>query len=195
MVWACAAGALVLAGLVGLAVLPRLAAPLRSTPPGNTVTIGGPFALTDGRGKTVTDADFRGRFMLIYFGYTHCPDACPTMLSDMAAALDQIPTADRAAVVPIFITVDPARDTAAMIGDYVQAFGPRFVGLTGTADEIGKAEAAYHVYAVKHPLKNGDYAMDHSSILYVMGRDGHFLGVVEDAKPAVMAQQLQKFGV
>jgi protein SCO1/2 len=195
IVWACAAGAIVLAGLAGLAVMPRIAGRAGGTQPGSTVTIGGPFALIDGHGKAVTDTDFRGRFMLVYFGYTHCPDACPTMLSDMAAALDQLPGADRAAAVPIFITVDPERDTAAMMGDYVQAFGPHFVGLTGSAADIAKAEAAYHVYAVKHPLKNGDYAMDHSSILYVMGRNGHFLGVVEDAKPAVMAQQLQNLGV
>ena len=158
-------------------------------------TVGGPFRLTDQTGKTVTDADFRGRYMLIYFGYTHCPDACPTMLSDMASAIDQLPAKDRAKLVPIFITVDPERDIPATMGEYAQAFGPSFIGLTGSQADITKAEEAYHVYAKKHPLKSGDYAMDHSSILYVMGPDGVFLGVVQDTKPGLMAQQLQSLGV
>jgi protein SCO1/2 len=98
--------------------------------------------------------------------------------------------------VPLFITVDPARDIPAMIGEYVQAFGPEFVGLTGSAEAVAKAERSYHVYAVRHPLKNGDYAMDHSSVLYVMGPDGRFRGVIEDnTKPAIMAQALENFGV
>jgi protein SCO1/2 len=118
------------------------------------------------------------------------------MLSDMAAAIDKLPAADRARLVPIFITVDPGRDTPALMNEYAQAFGPEFVGLTGSQAAITKAEEAYHVYAVKHPLKNGDYAMDHSSILYVMGPDGVFRGVIEDnTKPAVMAQQMQNLGV
>jgi protein SCO1/2 len=134
--------------------------------------------------------------MLVYFGYTHCPDACPTMLSDMAAAIDALPADRRARLVPLFITVDPARDIPAMIGEYVQAFGPEFVGLTGSAEAVAKAERSYHVYAVRHPLKNGDYAMDHSSVLYVMGPDGRFRGVIEDnTKPAIMAQALENFGV
>jgi protein SCO1/2 len=150
----------------------------------------------NGQGKTVTDRDFRGRFMLVYFGYTHCPDACPTALSDMAASLDKLPPAVRARVVPLFITVDPARDTPAMIGDYVQAFGPEFVGLTGSQDKISAAEKEYHVFAEKHPLSHGDYAMDHSSIMYVMGPDGGFLGVISDGtKPADIAQRLRDFGV
>jgi protein SCO1/2 len=188
---AATAGGLVLTGLVAAALLPQVA----SRHP-DQVTIGGPFTLIDGHGKPTTNADFRGRFMLVYFGYTHCPDACPTMLSDMAAAIDKLPAADRARLVPIFITVDPGRDTPALMNEYAQAFGPEFVGLTGSQAAITKAEEAYHVYAVKHPLKNGDYAMDHSSILYVMGPDGVFRGVIEDnTKPAVMAQQMQNLGV
>ena len=187
---ATAAGGFVLAALVAVAMVPQMAAHHS-----DQVTIGGPFDLVNGAGKHVTDADFRGRFMLIYFGYTHCPDACPTMLSDMAAAIDLLPEPDRAKIVPVFITVDPDRDTPAMMGEYAQAFGPAFVGLTGSQEAVAKAEAAYHVYAVRHPLKNGDYAMDHSSILYVMGPDGVFRGVVQDAKPALMAQQLQTLGV
>jgi protein SCO1/2 len=183
------AGAVLVAGLLGLALLPGKRA-------GGETTIGGPFALVDGHGKAVTDRDFRGRFMLIYFGYTHCPDACPTTLGDMSAAIDKLPAAARARVVPVFITVDPERDTVAMIGDYAAAFGPEFVGLTGSPAAIAAAENEYHVYAQKHPLARGDYAMDHSSIMYVMGPDGGFLGVIADGtKPGDIAQRLVAFGV
>ncbi len=188
---AACAGGFVLAALAAAAMLPRMA-----SRPVDQVTIGGPFRLVDKAGRVVTDADFRGRFMLVYFGYTHCPDACPTMLSDVAAAIDKLPAAERGRVVPIFITVDPDRDSAAMMGEYAAAFGPEFVGLSGSEAQIAAAEAAYHVYARKTPLKGGDYAMEHSSILYVMGPDGRFRGVVQDdTKPAVMARQLQALGV
>jgi len=163
---------------------------------GGVAKIGGPFSLLDGAGKTVTDKDFRGKFMLVYFGYTHCPDVCPTTLSDMGAALDKLPAADRAKIVPLFITIDPERDTTGLIGDYAHAFGPEFVGLTGSKNAIAAAEKEYHVYALRHPLEHGDYAMDHSSIIYVMGPDDKFLGLIEDAtKPDDMAQQLVAFGV
>ena len=188
---AAGAGALVLIGLAAVAVLPRLGAH-KDAP----VTIGGPFHLIDGHEHVVTDREFRGRFMLVYFGYTHCPDACPTTLGDMASAIDKLPAAKRARVVPVFITVDPERDTPDTMGEYAQAFGPAFIGLTGSAAEIAQAEAAYHVYAQKHPLKHGDYAMDHSSIIYVMAPDGSFSGVIPDnSTPAVMAQMLQELGV
>jgi protein SCO1/2 len=178
--------------MAGAAVLLRPGGGSRA---GGGVQIGGPFALVNGAGKTVTDRDFRGRFMLVYFGYTHCPDVCPTTLSDMASAMDKLPKASRARVAPVFITVDPARDTPALIGDYAQAFGSEIVGLTGSDAAVAAAEAAYHVYAAKHPLAHGDYGMDHSSIMYVMGPDGGFLGVINDgAKPAEIAQRLLDFG-
>ena len=184
--------AIVLAGLVTAALIPRVH---HATEAAAGFTIGGPFSLVDGHGKPVTDRDFHGRFMLVYFGYTHCPDACPTALSDIAASLDKLPAADRKRVVPIFITVDPARDTPAMIGDYVAAFGPEFVALTGGQQAVSAAEQEYHVYAQKHPLEHGDYAMDHSSVMYVMGPDGAFLGVIGDGtKPADIAQRLKDFG-
>jgi len=164
-------------------------------PPAATY-VGGPFSLTDGTGKTVTDRDFRGKYMLVYFGYTHCPDACPTTLGDLATAIDTLPAADRARLVPVFITVDPERDTPKIMGDYAHAFGPEFVGLTGTPDALRTLEAAYHVYAEKHPLAHGDYAMDHTSIIYVIGPDGEFVGVIsDDTKPPEMARRLQAFGV
>ena len=158
--------------------------------------VGGPFSLTDGTGKTVTDRDFRGKFMLVYFGYTHCPDACPTTLGDLATAIDKLPAADRAQLVPVFITVDPARDTSKVMGDYARAFGPEFVGLTGTPEALRILEGAYHVYAEKHPLAHGDYAMDHTSIIYVIGPDGNFVGVIsDDTKPDEIARRLRAFGV
>jgi protein SCO1/2 len=191
------AGLIVLAGLGAAAVLPRLSGsgPAASAH-SDGVTIGGPFSLLDGQGKTVTDRDFRGRFMLIYFGYTHCPDACPTTLNDMALALDKLSAAERAKIAPLFITVDPERDTPAMIGDYVGAFGKEFTGLTGSQQAISAAEAEYHVFAQKHQLAHGDYSMDHSSIIYVMAPDGAFVGIINaGTKPDEIALRLKAFGV
>ena len=183
---ATAAALIVLGGLGAAALLPRLAGEKAGDAAAlGGVAIGGPFSLVDSGGKTVTDRDFRGRFMLVYFGYTHCPDACPTTLNDIALALDKLPEAARARVVPIFITVDPQRDTPSTMGDYTAAFSPAIVGLSGSAQAVGAAEAAYHVYAQRHDLPHGGYAMDHSSIVYVMGPDGGFIGVIDTGtKPA-----------
>lgn len=147
--------------------------------------VGGPFRLVDQSGRVVTDASFRGRYMLVYFGYTYCPDICPTTLTEVGAALDRLgKKADR--IVPVFITVDPARDTPAALRTYVGAFSPRLVGLTGTAQEIGAAEGAYHVYSAKHVTGPGpnDYAMDHSSFLYLMGPDGRFVAPIQSGGSA-----------
>lgn len=135
-------------------------------------SVGGPFTLVDGDGRTVTDQSFRGKWLLIYFGYTHCPDACPTALNDMATALAQLgPKAS--AVQPIFITVDPERDTPAVVKDYVAAFGAGIVGLTGSPDQLAAVEREYRVYAAKRLNKDGSYDMDHSSIIYLMDPEGH----------------------
>ncbi len=159
------------------------------------VSIGGPFSLVNGAGKSVTDRDFRGKFLLLYFGYTHCPDVCPTTLGAMAAALDKLPQAARARIVPVFVTVDPERDTPSVVGRYAHAFGADFVGLTGSPAAIAAAEREYRVYAQKHPLDGGDYAMDHSSVIYVMGPDGRFVTVLDDQMaPGTMAQRLVKLG-
>jgi protein SCO1/2 len=140
--------------------------------------IGGPFALTDKNGKTVTDQDFRGKLMMIYFGYTFCPDVCPTTLGIMGQALDKLTPDERKQVAPIFITVDPERDTPKVIGDYAANFAPDLIGLTGTPEAIQKVEHEYHVYAKKHEEKDGSYSMDHSSIIYLMGRDGQYRGIL-----------------
>ena len=157
--------------------------------------IGGPFTLTDGNGKTVTDQAFRGKYMLVYFGYTYCPDVCPTTLNDVAQAIDKL--GDRVGKLqPLFITVDPARDTPAVVGQYTAAFSPKLEGLTGTPDQIAAVAKEYRVYYAKHSTgpNPGDYTMDHSSILYVMNPAGQFVGVIRaDEGPDAMAADLTKY--
>jgi protein SCO1/2 len=140
------------------------------------LTVGGPFSLIDGDGKPVTDQTWHGKYMLVYFGYTFCPDVCPTTLSSLSDALDKLGSkADR--VQPLFITVDPKRDTPKVVKQYAEAFGPRIVGLTGSAEQIAAAAKAYRVYYAEHRTGTGpdDYSMDHSSVLYLMGPDGRFI--------------------
>ncbi|MBP0464382.1 SCO family protein [Roseomonas sp. PWR1] len=136
------------------------------------VALGGPFTLVDHTGRTVTDRDFAGRAVLLYFGYAYCPDVCPTELGTIAAALDAMgPAGER--VTPVFITIDPERDTQAALADYVSRFHPRMVGLTGTPEQIAQAARAYRVYYAKvRPRDMGDYLMDHSSFIYFIGPDG-----------------------
>lgn len=141
---------------------------------GTAASIGGPFVLTDQYGRLRSDKDFRGRYMLVYFGYTDCPDVCPTTLSVMADAMDKLEGASRQ-VVPIFITVDPARDTPKAMKDYLSAFGPDFVGLTGPSPSIAAVAKEYRVYVKAHAPENGGYAVDHSNTIYMMGTDGQFI--------------------
>ncbi|MBN9588469.1 MAG: SCO family protein [Alphaproteobacteria bacterium] len=160
------------------------------------IDVGGPFRLVDQNGKKVSDADFRGRYMLIYFGYSFCPDVCPTTLSVMADALGKM-GADAAKVVPVFITVDPDRDTSKVLKQYMAAFGPRFVGLTGDHAAIGEVEKEYRVYSRKRPLdpKNpdGNYAMDHSSVIYLVGPDGKLVNYYDEViSPSDLAADLKQ---
>jgi cytochrome oxidase Cu insertion factor (SCO1/SenC/PrrC family) len=138
------------------------------------VSVGGPFTLVDTTGATVTDATFRGRWMLVYFGYTYCPDVCPTELQTVVAALDAIgPRAER--IVPVFITIDPERDTPAALAEYVKLFDDRLVGLTGTKDQVAAAARAYRVYYARaNAASTTAYLMDHSSFIYLIGPDGGF---------------------
>ena len=158
-----------------------------------TAQIGGPFTLIDQNGVKRSSADFRGRFMLVYFGYSYCPDVCPTTLSLMADALDKL-GAKADAIVPIFITIDPERDSPAKLKPYLASFGPRFVGLTADLATIKKVAALYRVYLRKEPLAGGNYAMDHSSVIYLMGRDGKFVGFWDDTAigPDKLAAALRK---
>ena len=155
--------------------------------------IGGPFRLVGGDSKAVTDRDFRGHWMLVYFGYTFCPDVCPTTLTQVAAALDQLgPDADK--VRPVFITIDPKRDTPAVVQSYVASFSPRLVGLTGTPEQIAQVETAYRVFALERRTGAGvnDYTMDHSSILYLVGPNGRFVGPLSaEATAADLAAKLR----
>jgi protein SCO1 len=161
----------------------------------NPLGIGGPFTLQDGDGKPVTDKNFRGKFMLVYFGYTFCPDVCPTTLNAVAEAMDRLgPAASR--IQPLFITVDPKRDTPTVVKKYAAAFGPAIQGLTGTPEEIADVAKRYRVYFAEHRTGPGpdDYSMDHSSVLYLMNQSGAFLAPVRaDQSGAEMAANLKKF--
>lgn len=158
----------------------------------DAVTIGGPFTLTATDGRRVTDQDFRGRWMLIYFGFTWCPDVCPTELAVMAAAIDRL-GADGDRIQPIMITVDPERDTVELLRDYVAAFHPRMVGLTGTLAEIQAVAAAYRVFFAKtEPDANGDYLVDHSSVVYLMDDEGRYVTVFgRDLDAQAMAEGIR----
>ena len=134
--------------------------------------IGGPFTLVDHTGVTVTDRDFRGRTMLVFFGFTNCPDICPLTLQKITDALAEFPEGQTADVVPVLITVDPARDTPEVMAEYVSYFHPNTVGLTGTDAQIAAVADAYRIFYNRVDLENGEYTMDHSGFTYVMGTDG-----------------------
>lgn len=136
--------------------------------------IGGPFQLTDQTGATVTEKSLQGRPSLIFFGYTHCPDVCPTTLFEMSEVLRAMGK-DADGVNAYFISVDPERDTMASMKDYLSSFDPHVKGLTGDPKAVAKVAAEYRVYAKKVPLKNGDYTMDHTALVYLMDRDGKFV--------------------
>jgi protein SCO1/2 len=140
------------------------------------VPIGGPFTLIDQFGEARTDAEFRGRYMLVFFGFTHCPDVCPVELQTMSDALDLL-GAKAGRVVPIFITIDPERDTPEVMRDYAAHFHPRLVALTGSIEAIDAVARAYKVYYAKvtgkdAPADSADYTMDHTAIIYLIGDDG-----------------------
>jgi cytochrome oxidase Cu insertion factor (SCO1/SenC/PrrC family) len=138
--------------------------------------IGGPFSLTDQDGKRVTEQDYRGKYMLVVFGYTTCPDVCPAELQTLANAMDEL-GAKAEKVNPIFITVDPERDTVERVAEYVKTFHTRFIGLTGSLDEIRQAARAYRVYYAKAEDKGSaaGYLMDHSAFMYLMSPQGEYV--------------------
>ena len=138
-------------------------------------SVGGPFTLTDQTGKPRSDIDFRGKLMIVYFGYTYCPDVCPTDLMAITQALNALgPAAD--GVQPIFITIDPERDTK-LLADYISAFHRSFIGLTGSPEEIRRVANAYKAFYVKvQDERSGDYSIDHAGVIYLMGHNGEYLG-------------------
>lgn len=159
-------------------------------------SVGGPFTLVNHKGETVTDKDFLGGYMLIFFGYTYCPDVCPTVLSDISSVLDMLGDEKAAKITPVFVSVDPARDTPEHLAEYVTFFNPRTVGLTGTEEQIKAVARAYRVYYRKNEPKGADpqdYLVDHTSIIYLVGPDGklvtHFS---HGTDPKAMAERLGK---
>jgi protein SCO1 len=155
--------------------------------------IGGPFQLTDQSGQTVTEKNLVGRPTLIFFGFTHCPDVCPTELFEISEVLRAMGTdADR--VNAYFVSVDPERDTRAAMKDYLSSFDPHLKGLTGDPAAVAKVISDYRVYAKKVPLKDGDYTMDHTALIYLMDRDGKFVSPFRlDRKPEEAAAELKRY--
>jgi protein SCO1/2 len=171
---ACAAGALTLAAAAGLTVL----APERpKVTTSGTAAIGGPFQLTTQDGKPLSDADLKGTPFAVFFGFTHCPEVCPTTLWELSQALQKLgPDANRIKV--LFVSLDPARDTPELLKSYLSSFDPHIIGLTGSEDAIAKLAKAYKVYWRKVPTDNGDYTLDHSAIVYLMDANGAFTGTI-----------------
>ena len=155
--------------------------------------VGGPFHLQDQNGKPVSDADMKGRPFLVFFGFTHCPDVCPTTLFDISEVLKRLDRdADRAGA--LFITVDPERDTPAVLKDYLASFDPHLRGLTGDPAAVQAALKAYRVYAKKVPLQGDDYTMDHTAVVYLMDRDGRFVAPFNLKRtPEAAADELRRY--
>ena len=155
--------------------------------------IGGPFRLTDQSGQTVTEKSLIGRPTLIFFGFTHCPDVCPTSLFEMSEVLRAMGP-DAGKVNAYFVSVDPERDTPAAMKDYLSSFDPNLKGLTGAPDDIARVLSAYRVYAKKIPLKDGDYTMDHTALIYLMDKKGSFVRPFDlKRKPEDAAADLKRY--
>jgi protein SCO1/2 len=141
-------------------------------------SIGGPFSLTDQKGAAVTDASLKGHPSVMFFGYTYCPDVCPTTLFEMTAWLDTLgPEADKLKV--YFVTVDPERDTVEKIAEYLTSFDPRITGLTGSPEAVAEMTKAYRIYSRKVPVEGGSYIMDHTASVYLLDKDGAFTGTID----------------
>ena len=154
--------------------------------------IGGPFVLQDGNGRTVSDRTLKGRPYLVYFGYTHCPDVCPAELAKISDILSKM--GDKA-IPALFITVDPERDTPKVMADYVSSFNSAIVGLSGAPQAVEAAEKAFRVYSRKGKVESdGGYSMDHSSVIYLMGKNGAFVEAFNvERPPADAAKELEKY--
>jgi len=183
-----------LAGLALVLGLVVYVAGRSSLPIGAAVTaVGGPFHLEDQDGKPFSDADMKGRPFLVFFGFTHCPDICPTTLFDISEVLRRLgKDADRTGAV--FITVDPDRDTPEMLKSYLSSFDPHLRGLTGDPAAINAALKAYRVYAKKIPLEDGDYTMDHTAAVYLMDKNGRFVTTFNLKRtPEAAAEELRRY--
>jgi len=181
-------GSILLAGMLGAAPVAhaqseRSAGELMDAVMWGKESIGGPFSLVDHTGKPRTDADFRGKLILVYFGFSFCPDVCPTDLMAIGQAVDKLgPGGDE--VQPLFVTVDPDRDTSAHLADYVPFFHSRLLGLTGNAAQVREAARLYRVYYAKVTIEGAaEYTIDHSGFIYLMDRDGKYLGFFPPGTP------------
>jgi protein SCO1 len=192
--------ALIAAALAGLLILATgvlLTLAFRDAPKGFAggvlaSAIGGPFRLVDQNGKPFTEAQLQGKWHLVFFGYTHCPDTCPTTLNELALALDKLGAKKRQVDI-VFVSVDPERDTPELMKSYVASFDAPIVALTGNADEVREAAKAFRVYYAKHPRSDGGYDMDHSAVIYIMDPQGRFTATLTPDTPAdAMAQRLEK---
>lgn len=196
----CLVGCLVSGLLVSLSLAnepqpaKRSAAELMDAVMWNREPVGGPFRLTDQQGRIRRDTDFRGKLMLVYFGYTTCPDICPTDLFQISQAMGLL-GASASEVVPIFITLDPKRDTVKLLSAYVPSFHPQLVGLTGSEAETRRVAQTYRVFHQKVPVSGWlRYTIDHSAFIYVMGRDGSYLGFLPPGTDASrMAEVVRSF--
>ena len=180
---------LVLCFAVVLLVTGRGISPITAT----ASAVGGPFRLTDQNGKAITDQDLKGRPFLVFFGFTHCPEVCPTALFDISEVLTKLgPDADK--INALFITVDPERDTPATLKDYLSSFNPRLIGVGGDAEALAAVAKAYRVYYKKVPTKDGDYTMDHTAIVYLMDKNGEFIAPFNlKRRPEEAATELRRY--
>ena len=156
-------------------------------------SIGGPFSLTDQNGRTVTEQDLKGRPFLVFFGYTNCPDFCPTTMFEISEVLKALgPDADRTRA--LFITVDPERDTQAALKDYLSSFDPHIIALTGEQEAIAAVAKSYRAYYRKVPLKDGSYSMDHLVLVYLMDKNGRFVSRFKLDRPVeASVAELRKY--
>lgn len=184
--WMWGAGAALALALTAGALWSQIGAATHTADNGKALlaALGGPFSLTDQNGRAVTDRDFHGRVVALFFGYTFCPDICPTDLQILAEALDKLgPRAD--GVQPLFVTIDPQRDTPAQLAEFTTMFSPRILGLTGPPEQIADAAKRYRAYYARAMGDDGDaYTMDHSAFLYLLDRQGKLAEVLPHATPA-----------
>lgn len=159
-------------------------------------SIGGPFTLVNGDGKTVTDKDFAGKYRIMYFGYTFCPDVCPVDVQNIGGAMKALDKSNpklSAQIVPVFVTIDPARDTPAVVKQFTAAFYPRMVGLTGTAEQVDAAAKVYRVPYAKRETPSG-YLMDHGRQAYLMGRNGEPIALLpQDQSPQAIVAEIERW--
>jgi protein SCO1/2 len=192
-----ALAAFALVAVVGLALYRQAwLSDRRSLATADLMAIGGPFNLLDHTGRAVTERDFAGKLLLVYFGYTYCPNLCPTALALMGQAIDLLGDGG-APVVPLFFTLDPARDTPEQLQMYVGYFHPRLVGLTGSPEHVAAAARAYQIHFDRLPGHDGDdedYLLDHTAIIYLMGRDGRFRAHFSlETPPAAIAARIREY--